>query len=265
MARERDFGPVQLADWLGLEPRTVRRAQARGLIPPPDIDDERWSLGLAKTIPDRLVEITAAFGDGEAASGSTGSAPKEPRRAGAAKGRSFGPYQLAGRLGLENWQIGRGQQKGVVPPPDVDGKRWSEAVADMLAGRVEEIRATVGDHPGVGSVKAAEHLASRTGLEVDRVDVQALAGRGLLEPVGTFKEHPMYSLDDLDGLPAEEVGATVREREDWLAASMTGKEAAAYLGWPLGTFEVTAERGGVRAGRLGRYARTDVDGLREDA
>ncbi|MET7621924.1 hypothetical protein [Streptomyces sp. NPDC005408] len=181
----------------------------------------------------------------------------------ATKGRVFGPVQLAKWLGLENWQVPRAVQHGLIPPPDVDDKRWSHTVASTLPGRVEEIRAAVGDHPGLGSIKAAEHLSQRTQLDVERVDVQTLADHGLLQPVGEFKGHPMYSLDDLDRLPEEQITTTVRERHAWIEASLTTKEAAALLGWPVGIFEVTAERHAVLPGPLGRYAQTDVEELRD--
>ncbi|OKJ95248.1 hypothetical protein AMK26_31715 [Streptomyces sp. CB03234] len=260
---------MQLADWLGLEPRDVRRAQARGLIPPPDIDDERWSLTLAKTLPDRIEEIVSALGgrgSGQAsatapAPGAAGSGFGRANSGKGARGRAFGPIQLAKWLGLENWQVPRAVQHGVIPPPDVDDKRWSYTVAATLPDRVEEIRAAVGDHPGLGSIKAAEHLSRRTQMEVERVDVQALADRGLLRPIAEFKGHPMYAVGDLDGLAEEQITATVRERHAWIAASLTTKEAAALLGWPVGKFEVTAERLGIRPGALGRYAREDVEAL----
>ncbi|MER5970472.1 hypothetical protein ABT112_12175 [Streptomyces sp. NPDC002055] len=273
MAKERDFGPHQLADWLGLEPKQVRRAQARGLIPPPDIDDERWSLTLAKTLPDRLEDIRDALGTGHATaaapppggSSSAGSSSSAGGTGGhkAARGRDFGPVQLARWLGLENWQVPRAVQQGVIPPPDVDAKRWSYAVATTLPDRVEEIRAAVGDHPGLGSIKAAEHLSLRVQRDVERVDVQTLADQGLLRPRGEFKGHPMYAVDDLDELPEEHIAATVRDRHAWIAASRSAKEAAESLSWPVGKFEVTAERHGVRPGPLGRFAQADVEALRD--
>ncbi|MFF0205982.1 hypothetical protein [Streptomyces sp. NPDC005017] len=262
MASERDFGPHQLARWLGLEPRQFRRAQARGLIPPPDIDEERWSLTLAKTLPDRLEDIAAALsGDVSAPSSQDARTGAGSRRAD--KGRVFGPVQLAKWLGLENWQVPRGVQLGVIPPPDVDGKRWTETSAHTLPERIEEIRAAVGDHPGHGSIKAAEYLAERTKRDVERVDVHTLAAQGLLHPVGEFKGHPMYSLESLDKLPEEHIAAVVRERHAWTEASLTPQEAATLLGWPVGKFEVTAERRGLSPGPLGRFPRAAVEALRE--
>ncbi|MEV5596947.1 hypothetical protein [Streptomyces sp. NPDC052496] len=260
MAKERAFGPHQLAEWLGIEPRHVRRAETRGLIPPPDVGDERWSEGVAKTLPDRVEEILAAVGDENYA------AVQEAGKAGRrkpVKGESFGPHQLASELELQRWQVGRAEQRGMIPPPDVDGKRWSREVVEGLRGRVAEIREELGDHPGLGSIDAAKHLAERTELEVEREDVRVLAGQGHLRPVGEFRGYPMFSLESLDGLDRELIAGVVGDRQRWLERSVTAKEAAGLLGWPAGKFEVAAERNGLVPGRLGRYDRAEVEGLPE--
>ncbi|OKH97774.1 hypothetical protein A6A06_31895 [Streptomyces sp. CB02923] len=260
MAKERAFGPHQLAEWLGIEPRHVRRAETRGLIPPPDVGDERWSEGVAKTLPDRVEEILSLVGDEHYVTAQD--AEKAGRRK-TVQGDSFGPHQLASELELQRWQAGRAEQRGMIPPPDVDGKRWSREVVEGLRERVDEIREALGEHPGVGSVDAAKHLAGRTELEVEREDVRALAGEGHLRPVGDFRGYPMYSLESLDALDGELVAGVVGDRLRWLERSVTAKEAAALLGWPAGRFEVTAERNGLTPGRLGRFDRIAVEGLPE--
>ncbi|MFD7661736.1 hypothetical protein [Streptomyces sp. NPDC059788] len=260
MAKERAFGPHQLAEWLGIEPRHVRRAETRGLIPPPDVGDERWSEAVAKTLPDRVEEILSVVGDenyGTAPDGSKAGHRKPVKR------EAFGPQQLAGELDLQRWQVGRAEQQGMIPPPDVDGKRWSGAVVEGLRERGAEIREVLGDHPGLGSIDAAKRLAGRTELEVEREDVRVLAGEGHLQPVGEFRGYPMYSLGSLDGLDRELVAGVVGERQLWMERSVTAKEAAALLGWSAGRFEVTAERNGLVPGRLGRYDRVEVEGLPE--
>ncbi|WP_030018073.1 hypothetical protein [Streptomyces monomycini] len=260
MAKERAFGPHQLAEWLGIEPRHVRRAETRGLIPPPDVGDERWSMGLAKTLPDRVEEILSVVGDENY--GDAQGAVKGGRRQ-PVKGETFGPHQLASELDLQRWQVGRAGQRGLLPPPDVDGKRWSREVVEGLRERVAEIREELGDHPGLGSIDAAKHLAGRTELEVEREDVRVLAGQGHLRPAGEFRGYPMFSLESLDGLDGELVAGVVAERQRWMERSVTAKEAAALLGWPAGRFEVTAERNGLAPGRLGRYDRAEVEELPE--
>ncbi|KAA6221353.1 hypothetical protein CP973_04655 [Streptomyces albofaciens JCM 4342] len=260
MAKERAFGPHQLAEWLGIEPRHVRRAETRGLIPPPDVGDERWSEGVAKTLPDRVEEILSVVGDENYAKASDGGKAGAGRRK-AVMGDALGPHQLASELELQRWQVGRAGQLGMIPPPDVDGKRWSREVVDGLRGEAERIRETLGDHPGLGSIDAAKRLAERTELEVEREDVRVLAEEGPLRPVGEFRGYPMFSLESLDGLDRERVAAVVGERQRWIERSVTAKEAAALLGWSAGKFEVTAERHGLVPGRLGRYDRAEVEGL----
>ncbi|MFH8569846.1 hypothetical protein [Streptomyces sp. NPDC017993] len=258
MTGEKDFGPQQLANWLGIAPRHLRRAETRGLIPPPDVADERWSLSVARTLVDRVETIVAAVDDERYP---VHQAPAGTARRRVSKRDSFGPHQLAKELGLQRWQAGRAEQRGLIPPPDVDGTRWSREVVEALHDRVPEICEVLGDHPGLGSIDAATRLAARTGLLVERPDVRTLADQGLLRPVGEFRGHPMYGLDGLDGLPEEHIVTVVRQREEWIARSLTAKEAAALLGWAPGRFEVTAERSGLCPGPLDRYDRAQVEQL----
>ncbi|MFJ3826025.1 hypothetical protein [Streptomyces nodosus] len=166
--------------------------------------------------------------------------------------------QLARYLGLKSWQLQRARDRGLIPEPDTEQHRWSEDVARTLPDRVDAILAAVGDHPGLGSEKAAEYLAQRTGLDVDRSDVQLMAERGVLLAVGEFRGWPLYTTDDLDGLPQGEVSAVVSERHAWFESSVTSTEAAELLGWTVGKFEVFAERQGLTAGRFGRFARSAI-------
>ncbi|MBO8194916.1 hypothetical protein ITI46_25135 [Streptomyces oryzae] len=257
---------MQLARWLGIEEPQLRRAQNRGLIPPPDIDDKRWSYALAKTLPDRIDDIVAALEPKQQPAAPDTEADANvrsatPRARGAQRRETFGPVQLSRYLGLKTWQLQRARERGLVPEPDTEQKRWSKELAETLPDRVEEILAAVGDHPGLGSEKSAEHLAQRTGLEVERADVQLLAERGLLRPVGDFRGWPLYAIDDLDSLDPADVTAAISDRHAWIEASLSSEEAAQLLGWPVGKFEVTAERNGLTPGRFGRYARSAVEGL----
>ncbi|MEU8828872.1 hypothetical protein [Streptomyces sp. NPDC048636] len=261
-----DFGPVQLARWLGIEESQLRRAQNRGLVPPPDIDDKRWSYDLARTLPDRVEEIVAALEPKqEPVVSGADSRSAVPRARGAQRGQSFGPVQLSRYLGLKTWQLRRAQERGLVPEPDTEQKRWSKELAKTLPDRVEEILAVIGDHPGLGSEKSAEHLAQRTGLEVERADIQLLAERGLLCPVGDYRGWPLYAVEDLDALDPADVTAAISDRHAWIEASLNSEEAAQVLGWSVGKFEVTAERSGLPPGRFGRYARRDVPRLAEES
>lgn len=177
--------------------------------------------------------------------------------------REFGPIQLARWLGLDNDQLRRALHRGLIPAPDIDGRRWSKDVAEALPERAAEVLDRIGDHPGLGSQKAAERVAERTGLPLTREDIADLADRGELSPVGDYMGSPLYSLDDLDSLTHERLQAAVTRRRTWIENSLTAQEAADLLGWPQGRFEVTAERRGLLPGRLDRYLRTDVERLQE--
>jgi len=59
---------------------------------------------------------------------------------------SYGPVQLARRLGLARWQFDAAAAAGLIPPPDAEA-RWSAAAAEQLAGRTGHIDAAVGSTP----------------------------------------------------------------------------------------------------------------------
>jgi hypothetical protein len=88
--------------------------------------------------------------------------------------RDYGPIQLAGRLGLAPWQFEAALDQQLIPSPDVGGRRWSAALADALAGQVDRIVAVVGAEHPIGAHRAAARLADRTGLDVERADVEVL-------------------------------------------------------------------------------------------
>ncbi|WP_239647289.1 hypothetical protein [Nocardiopsis baichengensis] len=256
MAAEREFGPMQLSKWLGMRYGDFQRACMLALVPPPDIRGTYWSESLAKTLPDRVEEIEA-----ELAERTAPAPPPEDPQERANKGRPFGPVQLARFLGLERWQVERAAERGLLPAPDTEDGKWSRPTAQALLKRVTVLRAEIGDHPGHGSVRAAEVLAERTGLDVRRDDVLDLHDRGLLAPVGEFRGHPMFGRGALEALPREAVRAVVSEREAWLADSLAPEEAAREAGWSVGRFEVAAERAGLAPGRFGRFARADLASL----
>jgi hypothetical protein len=55
-----DYGPHQLADYLGTYRSTIERARAFGLIPGPDLPRGRWSAAVADELHSRQDEIEAA-------------------------------------------------------------------------------------------------------------------------------------------------------------------------------------------------------------
>lgn len=56
----KDFGPHQLADYLGTWHSAVERARGFGLIPEPDMPRGRWSAAVADELLGRWPEISAA-------------------------------------------------------------------------------------------------------------------------------------------------------------------------------------------------------------
>jgi hypothetical protein len=120
---------------------------------------------------------------------------------------------------------------GLVPPPDVHGRRWSAAVADAVAVRHDEIIAVTGSEAPVGGHRAGARLARRTGLPVEKADVEALAD------------------------------AAVAERQAWTRASVSAQDAPAYLGWHRDEFTLEARSRGLRPGWMDRYAREDLDAI----
>ncbi|MFJ9553995.1 hypothetical protein ACIRPH_09270 [Nocardiopsis sp. NPDC101807] len=262
MSRPREFGPVQLARWLGLDHDQLRRALHRGLVPPPDIDDRKWSEALAKTLPERTEAVLADLAASPTPENSPAPEPTPlPKKKTPGRRGSYGSLQLARLMGLKEWQVKRAAQRGLIPPPDIDGRRWSQHVAETLPEHAADVAREIGDHPGLGSQKAADRVAARTGLTVTRDDVAELAARGTLPPVGDYMGSALYSLRDLDALTEEHLAPVIEQRRAWIEASLTGKEAADLLGWSVGRFEVTAERHGLLPGRLDRYPRADVERL----
>jgi hypothetical protein len=193
----------------------------------------------------------------------TASAPREPRARRQPKPKprpaDFGPVQVLGHTRLAGWQWDAATAAGLIPPPDVDGHRWSAAVADAVAARYEEIIAAVGTDAPIGGHRAAARLAGRTGLGVEKPDVEALADAGLLTVAGWYKDWPLWDCRALDAVDADAVGAVVAERQAWIAGSISTWDAPAYLGWRRDEFTRVARQRGLTPGRLDRYARADLD------
>src|SRR5919204_6997049 len=143
------------------------RSWPRSALPPAPTSTETagWSASTSPSPSSRLPFPTARRPTMVAgASEATGDAPVR---------RDYGPIQLAGRPGLRAWQVDRVRTLGLVPAPDLDGRRWSAALVEPLADRVPEVLAAVGEHPGVGANRAAEQLTERSGIAgVHRSDVE---------------------------------------------------------------------------------------------
>lgn len=90
----------------------------------------------------------------------------KPRPPDACEAMTF--HIMLRHTGLAEWQWDAAMAAGLIPPPDVDGHRWSAAVADAVAARYDEIIAAVGTEAPVGGHRAADRLARRTGLKVEK-------------------------------------------------------------------------------------------------
>ncbi|MGI5202242.1 hypothetical protein ACQEU6_11780 [Spirillospora sp. CA-108201] len=175
-----------------------------------------------------------------------------------------GANQLAALLGLSRWQLRLGLEHGLLPKPDLEGDRWSAALAEGARGRGEEIVARFGAEPPIGSARAAARLASRVGLDVERGDVEVLVAQGDLDVISTFRGYPVYLLRDLDGLAPDSVRRVVTARKGPLTDTVDSGGAATILGWPRKTFDRIASERGLAADRLGRHALSDVRALGAD-
>lgn len=69
MSPPRDYGPIQLADHLGLAAWQFARARAAALVPGPDRPDQRWSGAVVADITTRVDSIRAAVGTGSCGRG----------------------------------------------------------------------------------------------------------------------------------------------------------------------------------------------------
>jgi hypothetical protein len=124
--------------------------------------------------------------------------------------------------------------------------------------------AVVGTEAPVGGHRAAGRLAERTGLDVQKWDVEALVSGGLLTVAGWYKEWPLWDRRALDAVDVDIVAAMVAERQAWMASSVSRWDAPGYLGWRRDEFTRIAKQRGLELGRLGRYARQDLDALAGD-
>ncbi|TDD97726.1 hypothetical protein [Actinomadura rubrisoli] len=104
---------------------------------------------------------------------------------------SYGPIQLANRLGLTQWQVARARTDGLIPAPSGAG-RWPAAAVDEVAERADAIRTAVGSVPNVGANRAEDYLAERFCMPVPGGTAAELATMGLLPVVGDYKGHTLY-------------------------------------------------------------------------
>jgi predicted RNase H-like HicB family nuclease len=127
----------------------------------------------------------------------------------------------------------------------------------------DELPVVAGTRGGLGANRAAARLAERTGIaDVHRLDILALAARGHLRVVGEYREWPLYSVADLDRFQAlDELRQLIAERQAWMVASITRREAANLLAVTQVAFDLIAAEHGLTPGRLGRFSRAKVEAI----
>ncbi|MFG2844246.1 3'-5' exonuclease [Kitasatospora sp. NPDC048296] len=179
-----------------------------------------------------------------------------------------GPYQAADAAGINRylWDLGRGA--GLIPPADTDRGRWSAAVVNQLRTELPELLPRLDALRPLGARRIAETLRTATGVEaVTADDVPVLADRGLLRRLGDFEGHPTYgALEAEQWTDTAALADVVGERTAWIEASLSTAAATQACPWAETEHEFTwaAEQRGTVPGRLGRWARDDVEALAAD-
>jgi len=190
MTARRARGPVQLAEFLGLQRFQIERARQSGDIPAPDRSGGRWSADVAEELSARAREIAEA----------AGYVP------------DYGAIRMAEelrrRLDVEIWADGVEElaRRGLLPVTDsfkgyavYDG-RAAEAFTDTRAA-IDAQRA--------GELRTADESAAY--LQIRRADLDHLTRGGLLAPSrygrGPWDRKdeasvPLYRTGDLDDLAA---------------------------------------------------------------
>jgi len=201
-SRRTDYGPLQLAAFLGLEVWQVSRARQAGLIPCPDRPRDRWSAAVVEAALARADEIRQAAG-GVPGLGAVRAAEVLSARLGTVV-TGDGVAELA--------------RRGLIPVtghfrgwPLYDG-RALETFTDLAAA----VEATWAGH-----LRTADQSAAY--LRIRRCDLDHLTRAGLLTPTGWGRgpfdrrdrfSVPLYRTGDLDGLAA-------RAGIDWQAVRAT--------------------------------------------
>lgn len=104
----------------------------------------------------------------------------------------YGPRQFATRIDLAEWEFDRARRLELIPAADTAG-RWSAAVFDDVAARMDAIRPQLGTLPDVGATRAEEYLDDRFPTITVRSGTAAeLARRGHLPVRGEYKGYPLY-------------------------------------------------------------------------
>lgn len=234
----------QLAAALGWTIVQVDKALILNVLPPHDLKTPRWKGATVDDLVARREELAAVLD--ESALLTEG--------------------EMATRLGLDGGDWRRGRDHGVIPGPDRAGF-WTRAAAEGLAAQADGLREKIPPQP-LGANRCADLLAELTGLDVTSDDIVTLAGQGHVAVVDYFKDWELYDVAAMRRLGTEDgaaiAAAVVAERQAWLADSVTTADAARWLEWDRGDLKRVAAEQGIKPGRFGRWARTDIARLAGD-
>jgi hypothetical protein len=213
LATLREYGPVQLAGFLGLERWQLDRALADSLIPSPDTRG-KWPAAVAREAAARLKDIRAA----------AGSIPD----LGAMRAAEI----LTGRLGtpVTSDAVAELGRRGLIP---VTGHYKGFALYDGHTLETFTDAAAAAEATRAGRPRTPDQAAAH--LRIRRADLDHLIRAGLLTPAswgrGPFDRHgtrsvPLYRTADLDdlqdivtacGIDWDTVRATPKGRRSLLA------------------------------------------------
>ncbi|MFJ9521837.1 exonuclease domain-containing protein [Kitasatospora sp. NPDC101801] len=179
-----------------------------------------------------------------------------------------GPYQAADTAGIGRYLWDLGRQAGLIPAADTDKGRWSSTLVHQLRTELPDLLPKLDALRPLGSRRIAETLRQVTGLqEITPDDVPVLADLGLLRRLGTYEGHPTYgALEAEQWSDTDALAAVVGERTAWIEASLSTARATETVPWAEteSEFRWAAEQRSLTAGRLGRWAKTDVEALATD-
>ena len=208
----REYGPVQLAEFLDLERWQLDRAITDGLIPGPDTPRGKWSAAVAREAAARLKDIRAAVG----------SIPD----LGAVRAAEV----LTGRLGTPVTSDGVAElaRRGLIP---VTGHYKGFALYDGRALEAFADASAATEATRTGQLRTADEASAY--LRIRRADLGHLTRAGLLTPAGwgrgpfdrrDTRSVPLYRTRDLDnigtrpGIDWDAVRATPKGRRSLLAS-----------------------------------------------
>lgn len=177
----------------------------------------------------------------------------------------YGPVQAARAVGIRPREWNRLVKGGFLLGPDINGRRWSRHRFLSAAYDVKYLCDLEG-WP-IGALKASLRLEARLGRPRGAIDpdvISYLVDAGVLTVADTYKSHDLYDRGDLDALTADDVKQALKSREDWLASSVTERDAYAMLEWTYTEFIQVASQRGLKPGRDKRWSREVIAVLAED-